>query len=91
MQYDLNQRALDIINLAKEYSKENNISTLGTEYLILSMFDTKDSLCHFLLSEYECDSKEIEDVTNEIFILRKKEGEFDQSLEVILNQANLFL
>lgn len=89
MQYDLNQRALDIINLAKSYSKENNISTLGTEYLILSMFDTTDSLCHFLLSEYECDSKEIEDITNEIFILRKKEGEFDQSLEIILNQANI--
>lgn len=89
MQYDLNQRALDILNLAKEYSKKSKISTMGSEFLILAMFETKDSLCHFLLSEYECEYEEVENATNNTFILRKKEGEMNLSLETILNQAKV--
>jgi ATP-dependent Clp protease ATP-binding subunit ClpA len=89
LQYDLNQRALDILNLAKEYSKDLKISTMGSEFLILAMFETKDSLCHFLLSEYECDRNEIEEVSKNIFILRKKDGEINLSLETILSQAKM--
>ena len=75
MQYDLSQRALDMFKLVRKYQDDFNITTMGTEFLILAMFETKDSLCHFLLSDYDCNKEEIEEITKNTFILRKKEGE----------------
>ena len=89
MQYDFNQRALDMFNLVEQYSKEFKISTIGSEFLILAMFETKDSLCHFLLSDYECTKEEIEEVTRNTFILRKKDGDINLSLETIFSQAKI--
>ncbi|MBQ3252919.1 MAG: ATP-dependent Clp protease ATP-binding subunit [Acholeplasmatales bacterium] len=86
---ELNIRTRQILELAKKYSNEHNISTMGSEFLILAMFETEDSLCHFLLNEYEVTKEEIEEKTNQIFILRKKEGEYNKSLESILNQAQV--
>ena len=84
---ELNTRARGILDLARKYSNEHGISTLGTEFLILAMYETEDSLCHFLLGEYEVTHDEVLEKTNEIYILRKKDGEYNKSLEAILNQA----
>lgn len=89
MEYDLNERAASIINLARVHSQNRNISTVGTECLILAMYETEDSLCRFLLSEYECTHEEIEEITNNLFILRKKNGDADSTLIEVLNQAKL--
>lgn len=89
MEYDLNERAASIINLARVHSQNRNISTVGTECLILAMYETEDSLCRFLLSEYECTHEEIEEITNNLFILRKKNGDADSTLTEVLNQAKL--
>jgi ATP-dependent Clp protease ATP-binding subunit ClpA len=89
VEYDLNDRAQSIINLARIHSQNRNISTMGTECLILAMYETEDSLCRFLLSEYECTHEEIEEITNNIFILRKKNGDADNTLIEVLNQAKL--
>lgn len=86
---ELNTRAKGIMDLARKYSNEHNVSTMGSEYLILAMYDTEDSLCHFLFGEYEIEREEIVEKTEEIFILRKKDGEYNKSLETILNQASL--
>ena len=86
---ELNVRARQILELAKKYSIDNNIRTMGSEYLILAMFETEDSLCHFLLNEYEVTKDEILEKTNDIFVLRKKDGEYNKSLEGILNQASI--
>lgn len=86
---ELNTRAKGIMDLARKYSNEHHISTMGSEFLILAMYETEDSLCHFLLGEYEVSHEEVLEKTNEIFILRKKEGEYNKSLETILNQAAL--
>lgn len=86
---ELNTRAKGIMDLARKYSNEHHISTMGSEFLILAMYETEDSLCHFLLGEYEVSHEEVLAKTNEIFILRKKEGEYNKSLETILNQAAL--
>ena len=48
------------MDLARRYSNEQGITTMGTEFLILAMFETEDSLCHFLLSEYEITRDEID-------------------------------
>lgn len=84
---ELNTRARGILDLARKYSNEHGVSTLGTEFLILAMYETEDSLCHFLLGEYEVTHDEVLEKTNEIYILRKKDGEYNKSLEAILNQA----
>jgi len=86
---ELNTRAKGIMDLARKYSNEHHVSTMGSEYLILAMYDTEDSLCHFLFGEYEIEREEIVEKTEEIFILRKKDGEYNKSLETILNQASL--
>lgn len=86
---EMNTRAKDIMDLCRKYSNEYGISTMGSEFLILAMYETKDSLCHFLLSEYEVTREEIFDKTDEVFILRKKEGEYDKSIETILSQASI--
>lgn len=85
---ELNQRARVILELARKYSTMNGIETMGSEYLILAMYETEDSLCHFLLNEYEVTHKEIEEKTRNIFILRHNKGEYNSSLERILERAN---
>lgn len=86
---ELNARARQVFDLMRRYSLKNHMKTLGTEFLILAMYETEDSLCHFLLDEYEITKDEILDKTNKIFILRKDIGEYNSSLEAILNQAKL--
>jgi ATP-dependent Clp protease ATP-binding subunit ClpA len=53
------------------------------------MYETEDSLCHFLLSEYDITKEEIIDKTNNIYILRKEMGEYNSSLSTILKQARI--
>ena len=77
---ELNTRARGILDLARKYSNEHGISTLGTEFLILAMYETEDSLCHFLLGEYEVTHEEVLEKTNDIYILRSKKWVFSTSL-----------
>lgn len=86
---ELNTRAKQVFNLMRKYSLQNNIKTMGSEFLILAMYETEDSLCHFLLDEYDITKEEIEEKTNDVFILRKDLGEYNSSLEAILHQAKL--
>lgn len=86
---ELNTRARQVFNLMRKYSLQNNIKTMGSEFLILAMYETEDSLCHFLLDEYDITREEIEEQTKRVFILRKDMGEYNSSLEGILHQAKL--
>lgn len=86
---ELNARAKQVFDLMKQYSLKNNIKTMGSEFLILAMYETEDSLCHFLLDEYEISKADIEEKTLDVFILRKELGEYNASLEAILRQAKL--
>lgn len=86
---EFNTRAKQVFDLVKKYSIKNNITTYGSEFLILAMYETEDSLCHFLLDEYEITREEIAEKTNEVFILRKDIGKYNSSLEAILHQAKL--
>ncbi len=86
---ELNARAKQVFDLMKKYSLKNNIKTMGSEFLILAMYETEDSLCHFLLDEYDVTREEIEEKTLDVFILRKELGEYNASLEAILRQAKL--
>lgn len=89
MNLDLSSRCKIIFKLLKDYSTTYKISTIGTEFLILAMYETEGSLCHFLLNEYEVTKEEIMEKINNIFILRKKKDEFNNSLKTIINQAKI--
>ena len=86
---ELSVRAKQVFELMRQYSIKNNIKTMGSEYIILAMYETEDSLCHFLLSEYEISKEEIMDKTKDIYILRKENGEYNSSLATILKQAKI--
>ena len=89
MQNDFSKKTMDIINAAIEMSNKNNISTAGSEYLILAMYDTQDSLCHFILDEYDVKREEIVDVINDMCIIRKKTDKMNKVLQTIMHQAQL--
>ena len=84
---DLNIRAKQVLELMKKYSKEHGIKTLGSEFMIQAMYETEDSLCHFLLDEYDVSLDEIIEKTESVFVLRKDNGDINSSLQNILNQA----
>ena len=84
---DLNIRAKQVLELMKKYSKEHGIKTLGSEFMIQAMYETEDSLCHFLLDEYDVSLDEIIEKTESVFVLRKDSGDINSSLQNILNQA----
>ena len=86
---ELNARAKQVLDLMKKYSSRYHIKTIGSEFLILSMYETEDSLCHFLLDQYDVTKEEIEKITQDLFILRKENGEFNGSMQTILHQAQL--
>lgn len=86
---ELNTRAKLVFELMRKYSDKYNIKTIGSEYLILAMYETEDSLCHFLLNEYEITKEEILAKTEDIFILRKDTGQYNSSIQTILKQAKL--
>lgn len=89
MQLNLSSRCKAIFELAQKYADYHHISTMGTEFLILAMFETEDTLCHFLLNEYDITKEEIEAKTTDIFILREKGEEYNKNLKTILNQAKV--
>lgn len=89
MQTDFSKKATDIIHNAMQKSNSNDLSMAGSEYLILAMYDAKDSLCHFILDEYEVKREEIEEVTNELYIIRKNTALTNKVLDTILHQAKL--
>lgn len=86
---EFNVRAKRVFELMKKYSLEHNIKTMGSEFIILAMYETEDSLCHFLLDEYEINKQDILEKTNEIYILRHDIGEYNASLLSIINQAKM--
>ena len=86
---ELSVRAKQVFELMRQYSIKNNIKTMGSEYIILAMYETEDSLCHFLLSEYEITKEEIMDKTKDVYILRKENGEYNSSLNTIIKQAKM--
>ena len=86
---ELSIRAKQVLELMKKYSSNNNVKTLGSEFLILAMYETEDSLCHFLLNEYDITKEEIIEKTNNIYILRKETGEYNSSLLTIIRQAKI--
>ena len=56
-------RAVELIETAKNLVKINNQTSdnqlVTTYYLLLSMFNANDTICHFLLTELEIDNEDL--------------------------------
>ncbi|XMB67925.1 AAA family ATPase [Mycoplasmatota bacterium zrk1] len=69
-----NQAKNLIYESRKKYLFSNKI--IGTENLLLAMFSMKDSICRFLLTEYDISLEQIEEEIAKLHIIRKEIKEF---------------
>lgn len=68
-------KAVQIIDEAKKIAEEFNSMIVGSEHLLLALYDTKDSVCGFLLGERFISREDIEREITELIILRNKKNE----------------
>lgn len=75
---------------AKELAKSRNEIDVGTEHLLLAMYRSTDTICHFLLSEKNISYTDLENALDKSIILRKVEGiepRFTKKLQDIVIKA----
>lgn len=66
--------ALEMIEKSLKIAKSLDKKIVGTEHLLLAMYQSKDSICRFLLEEKNIKFNKILDVINNLVILRKNEN-----------------
>ncbi len=59
-------QAVKLIEFAEEIAEIENKKLIGTEHLLLAMFETEDTICHFLLSEEQITKEELLEEINMI-------------------------
>ena len=69
---NFSEQAIKVIEDAKQIADEMNNSVVGSEHLLLALYDTQDSICHFLLSERLITKEDILKEINSVIILRNK-------------------
>ncbi|MGM9972091.1 MAG: AAA family ATPase [Anaeroplasmataceae bacterium] len=75
------------LNIIDDMKKLSGSLELGSEYLLLAMYNIEDSLCHFLFNEYNVVKNEIEEELEKIEILRYDDKEYTDSLVNIFKYA----
>lgn len=89
MHFDFSSRGKMVYDNLIALAKENDSGSIGTEYLILAMYNVDDSLCKFLLNEYDVTKEEVEKKTLDVVVIRKKHDKFSAGYENIMKQAKL--
>ena len=69
--------ALEIIDKALRIAKSLGKKLVGTEHLLLAMYQVEESICHFLLEEKNITCEKLLEVVNGLVILRKNESKED--------------
>lgn len=69
--------ALEIIDKALRIAKSLGKKLVGTEHLLLAMYQVEESICHFLLEEKDITYEKLLEVVNGLVILRKNESKED--------------
>ena len=87
-------RAVELIEAAKNLVKINNQTneeqTVSTFYLLLSMFNANDTICHFLLNELDITQEELYNAYNELTINESPQKVFSKEFEnLVINAATL--
>ncbi len=84
--------AIQIIDQALRIAQSLDKKIVGSEHLLLSMYQTKDSICHFLLEEKQIKYDDILKVMNSLVILRKSDDDITYTKkfqEIIMFSENL--
>lgn len=68
-------KAVEIIDEAKRIAEEYNSNIVGSEHLLLALYEANDSVCHFLLNERLVEKTDIIKEIENLIILRKKQNE----------------
>lgn len=69
--------ALEMIDKALRIAKSLGKKLVGTEHLLLAMYQVEESICHFLLDEKDITYEKLLEVVNGLVILRKNESKED--------------
>ncbi len=80
-------KAKNVIKEAKRYSNLKGLNTIGTESFLLALFNSKDSICNYILDEYDVTSEEIFDILETLIIIRHDESEFNKKMESVFKTA----
>ncbi len=67
--------ALEIIDDALKIARSLNKKLVGSEHLLLSMYQKKDTICHFLLSEKNITYDDLLGIINNLVIFRKNDNQ----------------
>ena len=68
---------LEMIDKALRIAKSLGKKLVGTEHLLLAMYQVEESICHFLLEEKNITYEKLLEVVNGLVILRKNESKED--------------
>lgn len=68
-------KAVKIIDDAKKIAEEMGSKIVGSEHLLLALYEASDSICHFLLSERLISKEDIIKEISEIIVLRNKRND----------------
>ena len=79
---NFSHQAIKVIDQAKLIADEMNDSIVGSEHLLLALFDMQDSICHFLLSERLITKEDILREINSVIILRNKRKDSIYTIEL---------
>ena len=86
-------QAVKIIEDAKEIADASSSKIVGSEHLLIAMFKTPDSICHFLLSEVNISLEDINKTLEKMVVLHKVEHPnitfTSKFQEIILNAKEL--
>lgn len=66
--------AISIIDDALQIARSMNKALVGSEHLLLAMYQKQDTICHFLLKEKEIEYIDIVNIINSLVILRKSDS-----------------
>ena len=82
-------QAVKLIELAESIAESKHTKFIGTEHLLLAMFDTEDTICHFLLTEEQITKEELEQeislINNNSYILEN--SKFTKKFNEIVSKS----
>ena len=61
-------QAISLIEAAETIAKNNHKLLVGTEDLLLAMFNVEDTICHFLLGEEQITKEELTEEINKLSV-----------------------
>ena len=85
-------QTVKLIEKAKSIAKDLNSDLVGTEHLLIAMYKTQDTICHFLLVELNIKLEDIERALEKIKVIHKRVSEksvFTKRFQDIILNANV--